>query len=250
MSSRASLGGQTAIITGASAGIGQATAHALAREGVDVVLAARREDRLNRIATAVSEEYGVDTAAVPTDVTNEDAVMALVEATVERFGGPDIVVNNAGVARGSAVEDLTTEDYRTMMSVNCDGMFFLTRETLPYLRESGGTLVYLGSFAGKYPRPFNPVYAATKWWTRGFAKSVAAQVGGDDVAVTVINPSEVRTEFGASYGESFAERFEKGEATEPAEVAEAVVFAAQQGPSMANELDIYRRDKFELFGSM
>jgi len=128
------------------------------------------------------------------------------------------------------------------MAVNTDGMFFATRAALPHLRESGGTLVFVGSFAGKFPRPFNPIYAATKFWTRGFAQSVSAQVGGD-VGVTVLNPSEVRTEFGDGW--SMGELYEEGEVTEPEEVAEAVVFAAECSPSMVSELDLYRRDKFD-----
>jgi len=244
------IDGQTAIVTGASSGIGRATVHALAREGARVVLAARREERLDEIAATVAEEHDAETHVVPTNVRDEDAVATLVEATVSEFGGLDLVVNNAGLARGADVEHMTTEEYRTMMEVNVDGMFFVTRESLPHLRESAGNLVFVGSFAGKYPRPFNPVYAASKWWTRGFAKSVSAQVGTEDVGVTVVNPSEVRTEFGGVYGETFAERFEEGEVTEPEEVAEAVVFAAEQGPSMASEIDMYRRDKYELFGTM
>jgi len=244
------IDGQTAIVTGASAGIGRATVHALAREGARVVLAARREERLAEIATTVADEYDAETHVVPTDVTDEDAVATLVEATVSEFGGLDLVVNNAGLARGADIEHMSTEDYRTMMDVNVDGMFFTTREAIPHLRESEGSLIFIGSFAGKYPRPFNPVYAASKWWTRGFAKSVSAQVGTEDVGVTVINPSEVRTEFGGVYGETFAERFDEGEVSEPEEIAEAVVFAAEQGPSMASEIDMFRRDKFELFGTM
>ena len=231
------------IVTGASAGIGCATVHALAREGARVVLAARREERLDEIAETVAAEYDAETHVVPTNVRDEDAVATLVEATVSEFDGLDLVVNNAGLARGADVEHMTTEEYRTMMEVNVDGMFFVTREAIPHLRESEGNLVFIGSFAGKFPRPFNPVYAASKWWTRGFAKSVSAQVGTEDVGVTVVNPSEVRTEFGGVYGETFAERFDEGEVTEPEEIAEAVVFAATRSPSMASELDLYRRDK-------
>ena len=247
MAATTTIDGQTAIVTGASAGIGEATAHALAREGAAVVLAARRRERLDALAETIETEYGAETLVAPTDVRDEDEVATLVDATVAEFGGLDLLVNNAGLARGSDVERMTTEEYRTMMDTNVDGMFFTTRAALPHLRESAGTLVFIGSFAGQYPRPFNPVYAASKWWTRGFAKSVSAEVGEDDVAVTTINPSEVRTEFGAAYGETFAERFEEGEVTEPEEIAEAVVFAAEQGPSMASEIDMYRRDKFEMF---
>ncbi|WP_336363728.1 SDR family oxidoreductase [Halalkalicoccus salilacus] len=242
-----SLDGRTALITGASSGIGTASARALAREGVDVALAARREDELAELADEIESDYGVETLAVPTDVREEEAVDAMVEECVERFDGLDVVLNNAGLGRGGAVESLSTEDYRLMQETNVDGMFFTTRAALPHLKESEGNLIFIGSFAGQYPRPSNPVYAATKWWTRGFAHSVEASVGDEGVAVTVINPTEVRTEFGADTGESFAERFEQGEVTEPEEIAEAVVFAAGQRNSTVSELDLYRRDKFSHF---
>lgn len=246
MATTTGLEDHRAIVTGASAGIGTATAHALAREGARVALAARREERLTDLAATLESEYDADTLVVPTDVRDDASVDDLVEATVAEFGGLDLLVNNAGLARGGSVEELTTEDYRTMMETNADGMFFAARAALPHLRESRGTAVFVGSFAGKYPRSSNPIYAATKWWTRGFAKSLSAQVG-EDVAVTVVNPAEVRTEFGAVYGESYAERYEDGEVSEPEEVAEAIVFAAEQGPSMASEIDVNRRDKFETF---
>lgn len=242
-----SLSGKSALITGASSGIGTATAHALAREGVDLSLAARREEQLDTIADEVESEYGIETLVVPTDVRDEEAVESMVEETTDRFDGLDILLNNAGLGRGGAVESLSTEDYRLMQETNVDGMFFTTRAALPHLKESRGNLVFIGSFAGQYPRPGNPVYAATKWWTRGFAHSVEASVGDDGVAVTVINPAEVRTEFGADTGESFEERFEQGEVTEPEEIAEAVVFAAGQRNSTVSELDLYRRDKFAHF---
>ena len=238
------LAGDTAIVTGASSGIGSETAHALAREGANVALAARREERLERLADELAD-HGVETLVVPTDVTDEGAVDALVGSVIEKFGTLDVLVNNAGLARGSDVESLSTEEYRTMMDVNVDGCFFTTRAALPHLRESRGNLIFIGSFAGQYPRPSNPVYAATKWWVRGFAHSVEAATGADGIGVTVINPSEVRTEFGD--GESFAERFDEGEVTEPDEIAAAVAFAARQERSTVSELDLYRRDKFSGF---
>ncbi|NIB99036.1 SDR family oxidoreductase [Halobacterium sp. R2-5] len=244
----ARLDDQVAIVTGASSGIGEATARILARDGADVVLAARRRGELEAVADDVADEHGVDAHVVPTDVTNEDEVEALVDATCEEFGGVDALVNNAGLGVGGDVEDLSTDGYRQMMDVNCDGMFFATRAALPHLREADGNLVFVGSFAGQYPRPSNPVYAATKWWTRGFAHSVEAAVGDDGVAVTVVNPTEVRTEFGSEDGTAFEETFDPGEVTEPEEIAEAIAFAArQEAPTTTSEIDVYRRDKFAHF---
>jgi NADP-dependent 3-hydroxy acid dehydrogenase YdfG len=240
------LSGDAAVVTGASSGIGRETALALAREGVDVTLAARREERLDALADRIERETDAAAIAVPTNVRDEDAVEALVETAVDRFGGLDILLNNAGVVVGGDIEELSTEKYRLMMETNADGMFFATRAALPHLRESGGTIVFIGSFAGQYARSYNPAYAATKWWARGFAQSVAAQTDGD-IAVTTINPSEVRTEIAAETGRSFAERFDEDEAIEPEDVAEAVVFAAGQENAMVSELDLYRRDKFSMF---
>ncbi|QDX41493.1 SDR family oxidoreductase [Salarchaeum sp. JOR-1] len=245
MGQKPPLDGRTAIVTGASAGIGRATAHALAADGANVALAARRTNRLETIADALETEYGADTLVAPTDVTDEADVDALVADTVEHFGGLDVLVNNAGLARGDGdVPDMDTDAYETMMAVNCDGMFYATRAALPHLVDTQGNLVFVGSFAGQYPRPGNPVYAATKWWTRGFAHSVEAQYGDQGVGVTVVNPTEVRTEFGSELGESFEERFDEGEVTAPAEIADAIAFAARQERSTASEIDLYRRDKF------
>ncbi len=241
------LGGRTAIVTGASSGIGAATCHALATEGANVVLAARREERLEELAGELAGDHGTEARAVATDVRDETDVDDLIATTVETFGGIDILVNNAGLARESDVESMETDAFRTMQETNVDGVFYATRAALPHVREREGHLLFVGSFAGQYPRPFNPVYAATKWWVRGFAKSVAAQVGDDGVGVTIVNPSEVRSEFETTDGDTFADRFEEGEVTEPEEIADAIVFAATRERSAVSELDLYRRDKFAGF---
>ncbi|MFB6108846.1 MAG: SDR family oxidoreductase [Haloplanus sp.] len=240
------LDGRTALVTGASSGIGAATARKLAAGGADVALAARRRDRLEDIAADLESEYGIETLVAPTNVREEAAVDAMVEETVSAFGGLDVLVNNAGLGLGGDVASLSTEEYRTMMETNVDGTFYATRAAIPHLRKSDGNLVFVGSFAGEYPRPGNPVYAATKWWVRGFAHSVEAQVGPDGVGVTVVNPTEVRTEFGGDDGgKTFAERFDPDEAIAPEEIADAIAFAAGQEHATVHELDVYRRDKFE-----
>ncbi|TYL38361.1 short-chain dehydrogenase [Natronococcus pandeyae] len=239
-----SLEQQTAIVTGASSGIGAATCRAFAAEGANVALAARSEDELEALADELETEHGVETLVVPTNVREEDDVGALVEETVDEFGGFDTLVNNAGLSRGSEIAEMTTDDYETMQETNVDGVFYATRAAIPHVRARGGHLIFVGSFAGQYPRSFNPVYAASKWWVRGFAKSVAAQVGDDGVGVTVVNPAEVRSEFETADGRTFAEAFDANEASEPEEVAEAIRFAASQDHSSVSELDINRRDKF------
>jgi NADP-dependent 3-hydroxy acid dehydrogenase YdfG len=235
---------QTAIVTGASAGIGAATCRELADAGANVVLAARSEGDLEELADDLESEYGVETLVVPTNVREEDDVDNLIEETVDRFDGFDILVNNAGLSRGSEVAEMSTEEYETMQETNVDGVFYATRAAIPHVREREGHLIFLGSFAGQYPRSFNPIYAASKWWVRGFAKSVAAQVGDDGVGVSIVNPAEVRSEFETTSGETFAEAFDESEASEPEEVAEAIRFVASQDHSSVSELDINRRDKF------
>ncbi|MFC6771321.1 SDR family oxidoreductase [Halorubrum pallidum] len=232
------------LVTGASSGIGEATAHALAERGANVALLARREAELESIADQLEETYDARTLVVPGDIRDPATSAAAIEGVDEEFGGLDVVVSNAGIGRGGDVETMTDEAYTAMQETNVDGTFFLTREAIPHLKTSEGSLVVVGSFAGKFPRPFNPVYAATKWWVRGFAHSVAAQVGDEGVAVSVINPSEVRTEFGSEDGEPFEERFEPGSVTEPEEIADAIAFAASRPGSTAQEIDLYRRDKY------
>ncbi|MFD1684457.1 SDR family oxidoreductase [Halobellus litoreus] len=234
-----------ALVTGASAGIGEATVRALAREGANVALAARRRERLEEIADELESSFDAETLVVPTDVRDETAVKSMVETTVETFGRLDILVNNAGLGVGGDVEETTSEEYRLMMETNVDGVFFATQAAVPHLRKTSGNLVFVGSFAGQYPRPTNPMYAATKWWVRGFAHSVEGQIGPDGIGVSVVNPTEVRTEFGSEEGDSLEERFEPEEVTEPEEIANAIVFAASQDRSTVHEIDLYRRDKFE-----
>lgn len=251
MSTDTPLAGKGALITGASAGIGREAARLLAEDGADVAIAARREAVLEEVAAEITEETDTRVEIVPTDVSEEDQVDAMVETAVGAFDGLDVVVNNAaiGTARSVTVEDLPTDQYRDVMSVNTDGMFFTARAAIPHLRESRGNLVFVGSFAGNYPRSGSPVYAASKWWTRGFALSLAGQVGDEDIAVSVVSPSEVRTEFGKEYRSVMnKDRLDPGGVTEPEEVAEAVVFAARQEPPNAvAELNVYRRDKFSEF---
>ncbi|WP_435161148.1 SDR family oxidoreductase [Halorubrum sp. SY-15] len=238
------------VVTGASAGIGAATARRLATDGTRVVLAARRAERLETVADDC-RSAGVETAVVPTDVTDRAAVEALFTAVEERFGRLDGVVVNAGIGEEhtDAVDALPVEQFEAVTETNVHGAFYTTRAALPALREHGGTVVFVGSYKGIYPSTSSPVYAASKWWLRGFAKSVAGQVGPDGVAVTIVNPTGVRTEFGSEFRDR-----PNAEALDPAttvgvdDVADAIAFAlAQDPPTAVAELDLFRRDIHERF---
>ncbi|GAB3324072.1 SDR family oxidoreductase [Haloplanus rallus] len=237
-----------AFVTGASSGIGRAAAHRLAEAGAHVALAARREERLESIADAIRADHDREALVVPTDVRDPEQVRSAVTETADTFGGIDVVVVNAGLGVDKDVESLSDEEYGLMTEVNVNGTFYTAQAALPHLRASDGNLIFLGSFSGQHPRPYNPVYAATKWWVRGFALSLEGAVGDDGVAVTVVNPTEVRTEFGSETDDPLAERYDPGEVTEPADVADAIAFAAaQRPPNTVSELDLYRRDKFSHF---
>lgn len=237
--------GRVALVTGASGGIGAATARLLAADGASVVLAARSEGPLTAVAESCRER-GAAALAVPTDVTDHGAVEALVAATTERFGRLDVTVVAAGVGeeRDRPLDSLPVEQFRRVTRTNVDGAFHTARAALPALRATEGSLVFVGSFKGKFPSASTPVYAASKWWLRGFAASVAARVGPEGVGVTVVNPSGVPTGFGSEFRDATnADRLDPEAELDATDVADAVAFAArQEAPATVTELDLNRRD--------
>lgn len=239
------------LITGATAGIGRATAELFANDGADLVLGARSADELESFASTLDENNEGTVVASPVDVSEEASVAAFVQEANSMLNGLDVVVHAAGVERayGSKIEAVSPEDFRVMAETNVFGTYYVTHEAIPHLRSSEGTLVLLGSFAGQYPRPASPVYAATKWWVRGFGRSVQAEVGNDGVSVSIINPSEVRTGWqGADDRPPLEEEFAPDEATDPEDIAAAIRFVAtRETPDSVVELDLYRRDKLGEF---
>lgn len=241
---------RVALITGASSGIGAETAKRFAENGTAVVLGARSVDALEAIAEEC-RDCGVAAAAVQTDVTDPDAVAALVEAAVERFGRLDVAVVNAGIGevRDVPLSELPREQFEAVTETNVHGAFYTARAALPHLRERDGAIVFVGSSKGKYPSTSTPVYAASKWWVRGFAASVAGRAGPDGVAVTVVNPTGVPTEFGSAFRETTnAQNLDPEATVSAADVADGIVYAAdQEGATAVAELDLYRRDIHERF---
>ena len=240
-----------ALITGASRGIGKATARRLAADGFTIVLAARGEDELRAVADGIEETTATTAHAVPTDVTDPDAVQALIDTTLERFGRLDAAIVNAGTGerRNVPLADLSIEEYETVRATNVDGAFYTTRAVVEPLREAEGTLVFVGSYKGKFPSTSTPVYAASKWWLRGFAQSVAGRVGPDGVAVSLINPSGVPTSFGRDTREQTNEELlDERDVVSADDVAAAIGTAIEQeSPGAITELDLFRRDIYERF---
>jgi short-subunit dehydrogenase len=184
---------KTFVITGASSGIGEALAQSYASRGHNVVLAARAKDAIDRVA-AECERAGGKALAVPTDVTEPEACRALVDRAVERFGGIDVLVNNAGQsmwARFDEVTDLSLFD--RIMRVNYLGSVYCTHFALPHVKRARGLLVAVSSLTGKTGVPTRTGYAASKHAMQGFFDSLRIELLGTGVDVLVVSPGFVRT---------------------------------------------------------
>jgi NADP-dependent 3-hydroxy acid dehydrogenase YdfG len=227
------LAGKVAVVTGASSGIGEATARSLAREGCNVVLAARREERLNALAA----EFGEGALAAPADVRDPAACAALVARSVERFGSLDILVNNAGLGLYGSVAEGDPEDWRKMFEVNVLGVLYTTRAAVrQMLRQGSGDVVFVSSLAGRrVPRADGTVYAATKHAVNAIAEGLRMDVHEKGVRVINIEPGLVRTEFPESSHPSAQRYYAEKEYTplEAEDVANAVVYALDQPPRVS-----------------
>jgi len=178
---------KAALVTGASSGIGQAVARALAAEGYGVALAARSADRLEQLAGEL------DGLAVPTDVSDRDQVQKLIERAVERFGRLDAVVTAAGVFHSAPVEELDEAAWDETMDINVKGTYLVARAALPHLRASKGYLITVSSVSGTMGQQGGGAYNTSKWAVRGFTQSFLQEVRGEGVRATAISPGRVAT---------------------------------------------------------
>jgi short-subunit dehydrogenase len=199
--------GSVVVITGASSGIGRAAATLFAEAGARLVLAARRLDALEEVA-AECENAGAEALAVPTDTADADAVHALAEAAVRRFGRIDTWVNDAAVGAYGRFEDMPVEALRRLIDVNVFGYIHGTREALARFRaqEAGGVVIQVASVVGRLPWPFMAAYSATKHAVIGLSLSLAQElaVEGSPIRVCIVNPPSTDTPFhdhAAHYGE-------------------------------------------------
>jgi short-subunit dehydrogenase len=182
-------------ITGASAGIGRATALRLARDGASVVVSARRRDRLTALVREI-ELFDGRAFAVVADVTREDDMQRLVRASVERFGRLDVMICNAGFAVEGSADDVSNEHMRMLLDVNYLGTFYGARASLPVFRQQGaGHLIFVSSIVGKRGVPRMGAYAATKFAQVGLAESLRSELVGSNIHVSVVLPVSTDTEF-------------------------------------------------------
>jgi short-subunit dehydrogenase len=186
----ATLAGKVALITGASAGIGAALARELARDGADLVLSARREDRLRELAREI-ESLGRQAVAVACDVTRDGDLESAVAAAVARFGRLDIAIANAGFGVSGRVDALRLDDFRRQLETNVFGVLRTLYASLPELKKTRGQFVVMGSVAGHVPSPTTSAYSMSKFALRGLAESIHDELAGNGVAVTLVSPGFV-----------------------------------------------------------
>ncbi|MFC9249327.1 SDR family oxidoreductase [Streptomyces sp. NPDC057136] len=238
------LQGKVALVTGASSGIGEATARALAAEGAKVAIAARRTDRLEALRTEL-EAGGATVLVLPLDVADEQAVHAAVASTVETLGSLDVLVNSAGLMLLGPVEGADTTDWTRMMDVNVLGLMYMTHAALPHLLRSRGTVVQISSVAARVVGRGSAAYNASKFAVNGFSEGLRQEVTERGVRVVVIEPGTVETELRdhithAPSKAAIQERVTKIRQLQSADIAEAVRYAVT-APEHATVNEIFIR---------
>lgn len=223
--------GKIVAITGASSGIGKATALLLAERGAKLVLGARRPDRLAAVAGQIAAAGG-EAAYAPTDVRRRDDLSNLVKLACERFGRLDVLVSNAGIGPISLLDELRVEDWEDMIDINIKGVLYGIAAALPVFRKQGsGQFVNVASTAGLITKPTMSVYSATKFAVRVISEGLR-QEAGDKLRVTIITPGFVHTEFADSMTnpETKAQILGTMEklAIPPDAIARAIAFAIEQ----------------------
>jgi len=233
------INGKVVAITGASSGIGEATALACVEAGAKVALGARRTDRIEALATRIRDGGG-EAVAIETDVADEASARAFVEGAREQLGGLHGLVNNAGVMLLGPVEGADTDQWRTMVEVNCLGLLYCTHAALPIMREEGaGHVVNVSSVAGRVAALGSAVYNLTKWGVVGFSEGLRQEALHANVRVTIIEPGFVETELqGHNEGnpivmEAMEKMREQIEPLQASDIAEAIAFALTRAQHVA-----------------
>jgi clavulanate-9-aldehyde reducatase len=229
-----SLQGRKALITGASSGIGEATAEAMVAEGASVALGARRKDRLDELAAKLNDGGGT-AVAIESDITDEQQAKKLVETAHAELGGLDTLVNNAGVMLLGPLQGADPSEWRTMIEVNCLGLLYCTHYSLPLIRDGGGgDVINVSSVAGRTAALGSGVYNMTKWGVVGYSESLRQEGALIGVRVTCVEPGFVETELqGHNKNPIVVEQIEKMQTQiekvlEARDIANAIVYATSQ----------------------
>jgi short-subunit dehydrogenase len=189
MSGQGRLAGKVAVVTGASAGVGEATARLFAREGAQLVLAARTPGPLNAVADSLGG------LAVATDVSKRGDLERLIAQAVEKHGRIDILVNNAGTNVRGLFGEISADGVEQVIDTNLKAPMLLTHMALPYLRAAKGVVINVASIAGHVPLPGEASYCASKWGLRGFTFAVAEELRGTGVSLCAVSPGPISTGF-------------------------------------------------------
>jgi NADP-dependent 3-hydroxy acid dehydrogenase YdfG len=247
MSTSDELTGTVALVTGASSGIGEATALALAQQGATVAIAARRKDRLDELAGRITDAGG-RALAIEADVGERKQAEALVQRTVDELGRLDTLVNNAGVMLLGPAVDAPVEEWERMLAVNVEGLLWCARAALPHLlsaAEDGprriADMVNISSVAGRTTRNGSAVYNLTKHGVGAFSEALRQEVTGRHVRVSLVEPgavdTELRTHNRPEIQEQMRQRFGEIEILHSEDIASAVLYIVTRPPRMAvNEM--------------
>jgi 2-dehydro-3-deoxy-D-gluconate 5-dehydrogenase len=224
------LTGKVAIVTGGNGGIGYGIARGLAQAGANIIIAARRLEK-NAQAVAALQETGVKALSVTTDVQDEASVQAMVQASVEAFGGIDILVNNAGINIRKAPQDYTLAEWQEVLNTNLTGVFLCSRAVYPHMSAAGGgKIINIGSMTSIFGSNVSPAYGATKGGVVQFTKSLALFWAKDNIQVNALLPGWIHTDLTASASSErynfIKARIPHGRWGEPDELAGAAVFLA------------------------
>ena len=232
--------GRAALITGASSGIGLAIARALGQDGYRLTVSARRAEKLAEASSRLAAD-GLDVNAVAANMTSEDDVRALAQAHRDCFGRLDVLVNNAGIGIGGAIAEHETKKLDMQLGVNLRGVYLMTRECIPLLKEAGGEtrkalIVNISSIAGKYGQGWLAAYSATKAGVVGLTQATHKELAGEGVQATAFCPGFVATAM-----TDWVEGVPKEEMIQPEDVAEAVRFLLKTSPAcMVPEVQFVR----------
>jgi NADP-dependent 3-hydroxy acid dehydrogenase YdfG len=227
------MNNKVVLITGASSGIGEATAKRLASDGAIVVLVARRKDRLDKLAREIGKEGG-EAFVIKADVSQKAKASSIVKQVVNKYGRLDVLINNAGIMLNGPVKDTPLEDFETMIHLNLLGLLYMTHAALPVLRKKRkGHIVNISSVAGRTTRAGSAVYNATKWGVNAFTDALQEIVGDKlHIRTTLIEPGAVATELQSHLRPAVAKEFKKNfgdmKMLQAGDIAEAIFYALSQ----------------------